>query len=194
MKNSLTICLFLLTLPLFAQQETLFDDFDIRGGFGGPLVEIGSINGEVGADVGGGGALLINNFFLGGYGMGTSYPDYRVNNRDYNIQFKHGGFWLGYAFKEYKIVHFYSSVKIGWGKARLRRDGETDYSDSHFALTPELGLEINLFDWCKMGLTGGYRLVNGINSLPGLKNEDFNSPVGIITFRFGGFGDDWHKD
>ncbi len=194
MKNTLPILFIFLALPLFAQHETLFDDFDIRGAFGGPIVEIGTLAGETGADVGGGGALLINDFFLGGYGMGTSYPDIRLNSRDYNVRFKHGGFWLGYTVKENKLLHLYSSVKVGWGRAQLRRDGETEYTDRHFALTPELGLEVNIFDWFKLGLTGGYRYVNGINALPGLDNSDFSSPVGILTFRFGGFDDDWDWD
>lgn len=193
MKKLLPVLFLLGTITLVAQQETLFDDFDIRGAFGGPILEIGKIAGETGADVGGGGALLINNFFLGGYGMGTSYPDARINNTNYNVRFKHGGLWLGYTLKEHKVAHLYSSVKIGWGRAQLRRDGETEFSDRHFVLTPELGLEINVFDWFKLGLTGGYRWVNGINALPDLNNEDFSSPVGILTFRFGGFDDehDW---
>ena len=62
-------------MTLSAQQETLFDDFTSFGAFGGPMVEISSINGEVGADVGGGGALVLDDFFIGGYGMGTDHPD-----------------------------------------------------------------------------------------------------------------------
>lgn len=194
MNKIFTLFLSLLTLSAFAQQETLFDDLDIRGAFGGPIIEVGSINGEVGADVGGGGALIINNFFLGGYGMGTSYPDALLDNQPYNIRFKHGGLWLGYTVREYKAVHLYSSVKIGWGNAQLRRGGEAEYTEQHFVLTPEVGIELNLFDWFKLGLTGGYRLVNGINVLPGLSNQDFSSPVGILTFRFGGFAGRWSDD
>jgi len=61
-------------------------------------------------------------------------------------------------------------------------------------LTPEAGVEVNVTNFFKLGLTGGYRWVNGINQLPGLENNDFSSPVGTITFRFGGFGDDWDWD
>ncbi|MBK7872245.1 MAG: hypothetical protein IPJ74_17015 [Saprospiraceae bacterium] len=195
MKNYLSALLLLFVYQLSAQQETLFDEFDIRGAFGGPILEIGSINGEIGADVGGGGALIINNFFFGGYGMGTDYPELEINNLDYNLRFKHGGFWLGYASREYKLLHLYSSVKIGWGKAQLRREGESDFTERHFTMTPELGVELNLTDWFKLGFTGGYRWVNGINLLPGLSNTDFSSPVGVLTFRFGGFdSNNWDWD
>lgn len=198
MKKILLLVLSLVSLQLSAQQETLFDDLEVLGAFGGPILEIGSINGEIGADVGGGGALILNNLFIGGYGMGTEYPEYSIKDGeaagDYNIQFRHGGLWFGATSRTSKLTHFYSSLKIGWGKTRLRTDGETAFSDRTFVLTPEAGVEVNITSFFKLGLTGGYRWVNGINQLPGLENNDFSSPVGTITFRFGGFGDDWDWD
>ncbi|MCB0637086.1 MAG: hypothetical protein KDC54_10740, partial [Lewinella sp.] len=134
---------------------------------------------------------------LGGYGMGTDYPIYTIPEGEegagqYDLKFGHGGLWIGYAPQSHKLIHFYSSAKIGWGKARLRQDKENIYSDRVFVLTPELGFEVNLTEWLKMTFTGGYRWVNGITNLPGtLENEDFSSPVGIITFRIGGFEDDF---
>lgn len=203
MKKFLAIVLSLLCVQLYAQEETLFSDLEVIGAFGGPLIEIGSINGEVGADVGGGGALVLNDFFLGGYGMGTDYPEYSIaegpDAGDYNIKFKHGGLWFGFTQRQFKLVHFYSSVKLGWGRTQLREDRETRYTDRIFALVPEAGIELNVAPFFKIGFTGGYRWVNGIDKLPGLGNEDFSSPVGIINFRFGGFGNtgdwgDWNWD
>lgn len=195
MKKIFTLLFGLLSFSLAAQEETLFDDLEVLGAFGSPILEIGSINGETGSDVGGGGALILNNLFLGGYGMGTDYPEYEIKaGADaglYNIKFGHGGLWLGYVPNQYKLAHFYSSVKIGWGKARLRQDKETRFTDRVFVLLPEAGIEFNVTSFFKLSLTGGYRWVNGISKLPGLENEDFSSPVGILTFRFGGFGDDW---
>lgn len=193
MKNVILLLFFLYVLKAQAQHETLFDDLNVLGAFGGPILEISSINGEVGADVGGGGALIVNNFFLGGYGMGTDYPETTIGNLDYNIKFRHGGLWLGYTYRDFKVAHLFSSVKIGWGKAQLRRNGDAAFSDRLFALTPELGVELNITSFFKIGLTGGYRWVNGISRLPELENEDFSSPTGIITFRFGGFGG-WDND
>lgn len=198
MNKILTLLFCLSVWSLSAQQETLFDNLDVIGGFGSPIVEIGSINGEVGADVGGGGALVLDRLFIGGYGMGTDYPEYTIDDGEnagqYNIRFKHGGLWFGYVTEQSRLVHFYSSLKIGWGKSQLRVDKDALFSDRNFVMTPEAGIEINLTDFFKLGLTGGYRWVNGITKLPGLDNESFSSPVGILTFRFGGFGDyddDW---
>ncbi len=201
MKKYLTILLALVCWQLSAQEETLFGDVDILGAFGGPIVEISSINGEVGAMVGGGGALVMDNFFLGGYGIGTKYPDYFIDEGpdagSYNIRFKHGGLWFGYVQRQSKLLHFYSSFRLGWGKTQLREDKDTRYSDRIFALVPELGFELNVSSFFKIGFTGGYRWVNGSNRLPGLTDDDFSSPIGTITFRFGGFSDsnwDWNWD
>lgn len=201
MNKIITLLFCALTFSIQAQQETLFEDLDVIGGFGSPIVEIGSINGEVGADVGGGGAVVLDRLFIGGYGMGTDYPEYEISDGEnagqYNIRFKHGGLWFGYVTDQEKLVHMYSSLKIGWGKSQLRVDKDALFSDRNFVMTPELGVEINLTDFFKLALSGGYRWVNGITKLPGLDNSSFSSPVGIITFRFGGFGDydnDWDWD
>ena len=199
MNKLFTLLFCLLNLSLSAQQETLFEDLDVIGGFGGPIVEIGSINGEVGADVGGGGALVLDRLFIGGYGMGTDYPEYNIEDGEnaglYNIRFKHGGLWFGYVTDQRRLVHLYSSLKIGWGRSQLRIDKDALFSDRNFVMIPELGFEVNLTEFFKLGITGGYRLVNGINQLPGLDNSSFNSPIGTLTFRFGGFGDyDDHWD
>ncbi|MFK8104890.1 MAG: hypothetical protein AB8G15_20395 [Saprospiraceae bacterium] len=167
------------------------------GNFGGPFFEISSINDEITADVGGGGAVILNNFFLGGYGLGTDSPEIIIDETKYDIKFRHGGLWFGYTGNVNKLAHFYSSLKLGWGNVNLELNGNDDdesFSDNFFVLTPEIGIELNVTSFFKIGLSGGYRIVNGVDNLPGgLENEKFNSPTGTITFRFGGFGD-WDED
>ncbi len=184
----------LLTLQLGAQ-ETLFNNLDVTGAFGSVIIETGSINGEIGADVGGGGALVMSPVFIGGYGMGTKYPVHTITQGEdageYDIKFGHGGLWLGIAPNSDKLIHFYGSTKIGWGKARLRQNKDNIFTDRVFVLTPELGLELNLTEWLKMSFTAGYRWVNGVTRLQELENDDFSSPIGILTFRMGGFEDDF---
>jgi len=191
MKNFYLLFLMLVSSMLLAQEgKTLLGEVNIIGAFGGPIIEVGSINGEVGADVGGGGALMINNFFIGGYGLGTDYPEIRIGEVDYNIRFKHGGLWLGYTTNPEKLVHFYSSLRMGSGKSQIRGDGPDSGSDRVFVMTPELGFEVNLTSFMRIAITGGYRVVNGVSKIPGLDNNDFSSPIGGITFRFGGFAND----
>jgi len=190
---SLSILIFCGVLQ--AQHETLFNNLDVTGAFGSLIIETGQINEEIGADVGGGGALVMSPLFVGWYGMGTKYPIHTIKEGyyagDYDIHFKHHGLWLGYVPKSDKLIHFYGSAKVGWGKTRLRQDKETILTDRNFVLTPELGFEVNLTQYLKMSFTGGYRWVNGITQLPELTNDDFSSPIGTITFRMGGFVDDF---
>lgn len=198
MKKIFTIIFCSLSLFLNAQHETILDNLDLVGAFGAPILEIGSINGQVGSDVGGGGALILNNIFIGGYGMGTEYPDFDIedgeNQGSYDIKFGHGGLWLGYNGRSYKVAHLFADLKIGWGNAQLKQDGEAIFRDRVFVMTPSIGVELNITDFFRISLTGGYRWVNGVSKLPGLENEDFSSPVGIISFNFGGFDDDWDWD
>ena len=200
MKTTLHIIAFcFITLTSFSQdrEETLFGNINRIGGFGGPLLEISSINGETVADIGGGGALILNDFFIGGYGLGTDAPNFTFESELYDIEFGHGGFWLGFATPQHKIIHMYSSFKLGWGETNLvDSQGDKQYSDNVLVLTPEVGFELNITHWFKFGITGGYRFVDGVNSLPGGLNDDsFSSPFGALTFRFGGFGNyDHYRD
>ena len=58
-----------LALAANAQHETIFNNARVVGGFGAPIVEMGLGN-EMTTAVGGGGAIVIDNFFVGGYGVG----------------------------------------------------------------------------------------------------------------------------
>lgn len=187
-------------VPLLqAQHEALFDDLSSFGAFGGPILEFSSVNGQLTADVGGGGALILDEFFIGGYGMSTDYPEARFDKTidgeltsiDADIDFSHGGLWFGYVKDIEQKMHLYSSLKVGWGRANLEHDAVELPSDRLFVLTPEIGIELNMTNFFRIALTGGYRAVSGISRLPELDNKDFSSPTMAVTFRFGGFGSYW---
>ncbi len=189
MRSLLFSAVLFVTFSLQAQRhQTLFGDLDVVGAFGAPIVEISTINNQSLSDVGGGGALILEDFFLGGYGLGNDFANVDVAGEFYDIRFRHRGFWLGYVPKSYKVAHLYGSARIGWGKTDLRQDKQTFFSDRVFVMTPELGVEFNVFEFFKLAVSGGYRWVNGVDQLPNaLDNKSFSSPVGTFTFRFGGF-------
>ena len=163
-------------------------------------MEISEINGQTGVSVGGGGALVLNSFFFGGYGIGGKFAQIDIEQKRNYLDFGHGGFWLGYTLRPDKLIHLYSDVKVGWGNARVKefRDDDDEfsiYSDPFFTVIPQIGFELNITDFMRLGVTGGYRFVTGIDELPGPITDDmFSSPMGSITIRFGGFDDSWHDD
>ncbi len=204
MKNAIVTCFLLAATTIFAQKdETMFSDLDRIGGWGAPIIEYTNLNKDVEVISGGGGALVLNDFYLGGYGMGTATfnadnTDIAVN--DETLKFKHGGFWIGYTPMQHRVVHPYGSVKLGWGKANYKL---TDFDDkelasarsSVFVTTPEVGLEVNVFSFFRIAATASYRWVNGFDAVGAFKNDDLSSFGATLTLRFGGFGDDdWDND
>ncbi len=195
MKNTIFYFLQLIPCLLLAQNEQiLFDHVHVHGGFGGPVAELTSVNSQAGMFGGGGGAVILNDFFIGGFGQGGDFADYAGSDgRRYSVDFNFGGVWLGFVKPTVKTVHFYSSLKIGGGGIDLNPDrdeaGFSQFSESVFVIQPEVGVEVNLFRWFRIALTGSYRAVGGIQSknLDGMTNNDFNAPSMALTFRFGKF-------
>lgn len=184
---AMTVCL---GLGVHAQEQTLFGNARVVGGFGGPIVEIGLGN-DLNTSVGGGGGLVINSFFLGGYGMG-SFDFSTLVDEDAELEgleLGHGGIWLGFSVPSRKLVHFYGSARVGWGALDINfRDSNFDDLDNVFVMTPEVGLELNLTRWFRLAATAGYRFVDGANTDLGYTNDDFSGAMAGITLRFGGFG------
>jgi hypothetical protein len=180
------------------EDEAVFSEINSIGGFGGPFIEVSQINGETVADVGGGGAVILNNFFLGGYGLGNKFADAEIPDADgnldrYEIHYGNGGLWFGYVYPSHKLAHLYASLRLGWGSTTLKPRNDNrlpEYKENLFVTTPEIGVELNLTEFMRIAFSGGYRFVDGLDDLPDpLNNDDFSGPMGMITFRFGGFGD-----
>lgn len=174
----------------FGQHETLFNQFKIRGAFGGPIIESGFQNG-LGTSVGGGGGIVFNNMFVGFYGMGGADFNKIINGSDVEVlNIGHGGLWIGANFPSHKLFHFYGSVRTGWGALNVEFDDVDRYSDIDkiFVVTPEIGLEVNVTHWFRVAATAGYRWIDGANTANGYTDKDFTGTVGTLSFRFGWFG------
>lgn len=202
MKNFFLILTTLITAQLFGQSDqTLFSDVKRVGAFGGPIFEYSNLDEDVETATGGGGAFVLDDFFLGGYGIGDvelNKPGTEnavdVNER---VKFKHGGFWLGYVPMQNKVIHPYTSLRLGWGKARYLKTeavggGElSELNDNIFVLSPEAGIELNVFSFFRVSATATYRLVNGVDDVPNYSNSDLSGFGAVLTLRFGGFGSYW---
>lgn len=183
----------MITFAVFGQHETLFNKVKLRGAFGGPIHEWG-IGENAGNSVGGGGAVIFNNFFIGAYGMGEFDFDRVLVDDIEDLRMGHGGFWFGATFPTYKLVHGYASLRTGWGAVNIDLN-DPSYSpndtDAIFVVTPEIGLELNVTQWFRMSGSVGYRSVSGVSNNFGYDNKDFSGATAALTLRFGWFG--WKK-
>lgn len=175
------------------KEETLASSSRVKGGFGSPFFTFSQASEENGVGAGIGGAFIVNDFFIGAATQGESFGLRRYQGRDYNLALTYGGFWLGYAYPSHKLVHLFTSMKVGWGDAALIQSKHEPFDpntirDNVFVLSPEIGAEVNLLHWFRLCLTVGYRSVNGVNTLPTVNRSDFNGATFGITMRFGGFG------
>ncbi len=205
MKNIMIAFMLLLSAAIYAQDvpedNTLFNDVNRIGAFGAPIFEYSDLDGDIQTTSGGGGAMVLNDFFFGGYGM--SKTDFSMNslldtiNLKESLNFKHGGFWFGYTPLQQKVIHPYGSLRMGWGKARYKStdlsQNETlrEIKDNVFVMTPEVGFEVNVFSFMRVVVTGSYRWVNGIDEIPSYDESDLSSFAANLTLRFGGFGSEW---
>lgn len=190
-KTVFVIAFCLLAIMGFAQHETIFSKARVVGGFGAPIFEWGLSN-DIGTSIGGGGGIVIENFFIGGYGLASVDFDKLFDNEDIdNLEIAHGGFWLGGTFKPHKLFHLYTNARIGWGGLNIDLNNSRQDIDKIFVLTPEIGLELNVAKWFRVAGAVGYRWVNGANPERGYEKDAFNGAVASLSLRFGWFG--WRR-
>ena len=177
---ALTLILTTLSLEsLIAQEETVFGHGKVRvtGLWGGAYNAYTTFNEDFNYNSGGFFAFEINHdFLLGwtGYGTDMTFADGRTASI--------GGsdFLIGYSTNSHQVIHPIFYLQAGGGK--LEVTGESD--DRVFILQPNLGLELNVLQWFRIGVEAGYRFVNNVN-IADLTTNDLSSPVIGLRLKFG---------
>ncbi|MBN1180979.1 MAG: hypothetical protein JXB49_01740 [Bacteroidales bacterium] len=199
MKKLYAFCLAVaLTACLSAQDDgyrTIFDHGNYRiSGFGGPFMTFSSFDGQFCHMMGGGGGIMVGDFFFGGYGLGSTNNITGVrDNQEIDLDFGHGGFWFGYSFKPKKALHPAIHLQTGWGNISEEYDSDfrvnyTPEVDNVFVLNPTLELEMNFTRFFRLGVGANYRFVFGSDENKfGFKDEDLYSPGAFLAFKFGWF-------
>lgn len=181
---------FMLTTLTQAQEEeeprVLFSEINQVSGFGGPIFQFSTIGNDNAFFTGGGGAVLLNRrFWLGGYGMGlTSNVSF---DETLELDFGHGGFWLGYIVAPDKLIHINFQSTLGWGSVSYEDEltGNEVDEDGVFVINPQAEVEVNLTRWMRFGLAGGYRFVTGSDS--SFDNNELSGANAMLTLKFGWF-------
>jgi hypothetical protein len=190
---------------IFAQeQKTLIGSVNDFGGYGGPMMQFTSIDGEFGFMMGGGGAALFNRkFILGGYGLGLTNP----LNRQITIagstdpipalvNMGHGGFILGYILNSEDVIHFGVSTLAGWGSVYYTSplSNSPIYLNGRdrlrfFNFNPSLDVELNLTKFMRIQAGVGYRILAGYNpsANEGLTGSQLGGLTTSLNFKFGWF-------
>jgi len=198
MKKSLLLIVILTgALVSYAQEsreyQTIFDGKALNiSGMGGPFMQFTSVAGEFAHMMGGGGAVLINGFFFGGYGLGLTNQiiDYKGGDLSRKLTLGHGGFWTGYVLGGNRAIHLTMSTLIGFGEFGLASlDSDLPiYPDRFFVLAPTAEVELNLARYFRIGAGASYNLYTGIgDSRHSYTNSDLSSPGGFLSFKFGWF-------
>jgi hypothetical protein len=170
------------------RDETLFSRSHRSGFFVAPIVEYSDFDADLTTGVGGGLGFIAGDFFIGAYGLGIVDYDNLLDGGFDQLEMGHGGFWLGYVFPQQYALHMFTSVKAGWGAVNIDFDNAPRYEDAFFAVTPEAGLEVNVFSWFRIAGAVGYRFMNGLADAPNFDTNEFEGMTGSLTFRIGGFG------
>ncbi len=179
----------------FAQEETLISGPVESGGFGGPVLKVGSFNGEAAILVGGRGGWIINHSFViggGGYGLANNVKAKVLGPYgERYLNFGYGGLELEYISEPHRLINFSFQTLIGAGGLGWRDEDvqvgmRGSDSDTFFIVEPGVNATLNVTTYFRISGGVSYRFISGVQAAAS-SNPDLSGPSGVLTFRFGQF-------
>ncbi|MBN1898395.1 MAG: caspase family protein [Spirochaetes bacterium] len=173
-------------------------DFD-HGGFGGPAVKMGFVNGSARLLVGGRGAWIIDHkLSLGGAGYGMiSQLNRTVDSTNREFKIGYGGFEIGYINRSDALIHWNFITLIGAGGISYVNPDEKEnqhkfFADNgttstFFALEPMFYVEFNIAKWFRLCLGGGYHYFSIVKGKQYFQPGELSGPSAELVFKFGRF-------
>ena len=180
------------------ETQTLLSGDVSHGGFGGPVIRFGSVDGSGAVWVGGRGGWIINfsnrhsiSLGGGGYGLATDHrlPQPFEQDRNELAAIGYGGFEMEYTNQTYRLVHLTASTLIGAGGITVRdtnMEHLEDDAQAFFVFEPGLHAELNVTSFFRMAAGLSYRFTSGID-YGGFRDSDFSGASAVLTFKFGAF-------
>jgi len=175
-------------------QETLISGEMESGGFGGPVVKLGTVNGESGIFVGGRGGWIVNHTFVlggGGYGLVNRINARRPSRNGFQyFQMGYGGLEVEYISEWEKLIHLSLQVLVGGGgvyySGAENGMAHNQEQDAFFVLEPAVHANLNVTSRFVVSLGMSYRYISGVTH-PATSNADLGGLNTVLTFRFGKF-------
>jgi hypothetical protein len=173
------------------RERTLLGDLDLSGAWGGPTYNYSATGDDWSLVRGGFGGLEFGEDVFIGYGGWSSREPFTTDEAPSSgsrpqYDFRHGGFIIGVAPGADNVIHPRLTAIVGPGRIDYRTS--TGLAERERMLVGQLmgGAEINLFQWFRLGIEGGYRFASGvdIDDVP-ISGSDVSGAVFQIEARFG---------
>ena len=188
---TLVILFFVCCFGLEAQRtETLLNGrFGFTGIWVGPKYNFSYFQEDFSYVRGGMVGFEFGNTVLIGW-SGTRFKDrVFVEGVESPFRLDYSNFLLNFTPRSSRAIHPLVGFQFGGGKLKFD-NGE---SERIFVVQPSVGIELNVFQWFRAGVEGGYRHVSGVDH-PNLETADVSSPFAQINLRFGfSWGDDYEN-
>lgn len=125
--------------------------------------------------------LEYNNTLLLGYEWRSNLNELKILTplEERTFKFGYNTFLIGYNCKTDKIIHPKFTVGVGSGNLIVNEDKE-----KVLVFHTSAGIEINLLQWARLSIEGGYRHVSNIETI-GLETSDLSNFSGSVILRFG---------
>lgn len=167
--------------------------------FFSPMMNFSSLNGQFLYSIGAGGAILMNNFFIGGFGYfktnSFTIQSEHFGNESLDLDMFYGGIWSGYSFVKMNVIRPNILVYMAYGRLTSREDHNDSFKHStlendestyqeFYSLTPQFELEVNITP--KLAIAAGinYRIVFGADeTIYGLSNYDLSGIGGNLRLK-----------
>lgn len=128
--------------------------------------------------VGGGGVVLLDEVGLAGSEAGTGF----------SLDLDYGGIFFRFWQPLSPRLTGELGLVLGAGNAGVkdRLSGTELGSDNFLVAEPEVSLFFGVLSWLRVGVSGGYRMISGMEDLPRVSEGDLKGATGTISLRVGG--------
>ena len=177
------------------RERTLFGDLDLSGLWGGPTYNYSATGDDWALVRGGFGGLELDDQVFIGYGGWSSRDVFTTDDAVVGLpnrpeyDFRHGGFILAYSPGADNTIHPRFTSILGPGRIQGsyldEQDQLQEFRERMFVGQVMGGVELNLFQWFRLGIEGGYRFASGVNDVPDVTANDVSGAVVQIEARFG---------